>query len=55
MSPNQLTIVVFRSEAEEEVEVREVDMIPEVCEELREVDFIPELSKELEGGVEKRE
>ena len=30
MPSNQLTIVVARSEVEEEIEVREVDMIPEV-------------------------
>ena len=34
MSSNQLTIVVARSEVEEEIEVRELDMIPEVREEL---------------------
>ena len=34
MSSNQLVIVVVRSEVEEEIKVREVDMIPEVCEEL---------------------
>ena len=34
MSSNQLTIVVVRSEVEEEIEVREVEMIPEVREEL---------------------
>ena len=31
---NHLTIVVVRSEVEEEIEVREVEMIPEVREEL---------------------
>ena len=30
MSPDQLTIMVVRSEVEGEIEVREVDMIPEV-------------------------
>ena len=34
MSPNQLTIVVVRSEVEEEIDLREVEMIPEVREEL---------------------
>ena len=34
MPSNQLTIVVVRSELEEEIEVREVEMIPEVGEEL---------------------
>ena len=34
MPLNQLTIVVVRSEVEEEVEVREVEMVPEVSEEL---------------------
>ena len=34
MLSNQLTIVVVSSEVEEEIEVREVEMIPEVCEEL---------------------
>ena len=34
MSPNQLTIVVVRSEVEEEIEVREVEMIHEVRKEL---------------------
>ena len=34
MSSNQLTGVVVRSEVEEEIEVREVEMIPEVREEL---------------------
>ena len=34
MSSNQLTILVVRSEVEEEIEVGEVDMIPEVREEL---------------------
>ena len=34
MSPSQLTIVVVRSEAEKDIEVREVEMIPEVSEEL---------------------
>ena len=34
MSSNQLTIVVVRSEVEEEIEVRTVEMIPEVREEL---------------------
>ena len=34
MLPNHLTIVVIRREVEEEVEVREVYMIPEVGEEL---------------------
>ena len=34
MSSNQLTIVVVRSEVEEEIEVREVEIIPEVREEL---------------------
>ena len=42
MSLDQLTIVVIRSELEEEIEVREAKMIPEVGEELREVDMIPE-------------
>ena len=32
MSSNHLTIVVVRSEVEEEIEVREVEMIPEVRE-----------------------
>ena len=50
---NQLSIVVFRSEVEEEIEVREVEMIPEVGEELREVEMIPEVGDELEDGVEK--
>ena len=31
---NRITIVVFMSEVEEEVKVREVKMIPEVCENL---------------------
>ena len=30
MSSNQLTIVVVRSEVEEDIKVREVEMIPEV-------------------------
>ena len=34
MPTNQLTIVVVRSEVEEEIEVREVEMIHEVGEEL---------------------
>ena len=34
MSSNQLTIVVVRSEVEEEIEVREVEMITEVREDL---------------------
>ena len=34
MSQNHLTIVVVRSEVEEDIEVREVDIIPEVREEL---------------------
>ena len=34
MLSNQLTIVVVRSEVEEEIGVREVDMIPEVRDEL---------------------
>ena len=34
MLQNQLTIVVIRSEVEEEIYVREVEMIPEVREEL---------------------
>ena len=34
MPLNQLTIVFVRSEVEEEIDVREVEMIPEVCEEL---------------------
>ena len=34
MLSNHLTIVVVRSEVEEEIEVREVDMIPEVREDL---------------------
>ena len=34
MSSDQITIVVVRSEVEEEIEVREVEMIPEVREEL---------------------
>ena len=34
MLSNHLTIVVVRSEVEEEIEVREVEMIPEVHEEL---------------------
>ena len=34
MLSKQLTVVVISSEVEEEIEVREVDMIPEVCEEL---------------------
>ena len=34
MSSNKLTIVVVRSEVEEEIEVREVEIIPEVHEEL---------------------
>ena len=34
ISSNQLTIVVVRSEVEEEIEVREVEMIHEVREEL---------------------
>ena len=32
MSSNQITIVVVRSEVEEEIELREVDMIHEVVE-----------------------
>ena len=31
---NQLAIVVIRSEVEECIEVREVDIIPEVCDDL---------------------
>ena len=34
MSLNQLTVVVVRSEVEKEIEVREVEIIPEVPEEL---------------------
>ena len=34
MLSNHLTIVVVSSEVEEEIEVREVDMIPEVREDL---------------------
>ena len=34
MSLNHLTIVVVRSEVEEDIEVREVEMIPEIREEL---------------------
>ena len=34
MSSNQLTIVVVRSEVEEEIKVRELEMITEVREEL---------------------
>ena len=34
MLSNQLTILVVRSEVEEEIEVKEVEMIPEVCEDL---------------------
>ena len=34
MLSNQLTIVVIRGEVEEEIEVREVEIIPEVREEL---------------------
>ena len=34
MSQNQLTIVAFRSEVEQEIEVREVDFIPQIREEL---------------------
>ena len=34
MLSNQLTVVVVRSEVEEEIGVREVDMIPEVRDEL---------------------
>ena len=33
MSTNQFTIVVVRGEVEEEIEVREVEMLPEVTEE----------------------
>ena len=38
MLSNQLTIVVVRSEVEEYIEVREVEIIPEVGEYLSEVD-----------------
>ena len=34
MLSNQLTIVVIRCEVEEDIEVREVDMIPEVYEDV---------------------
>ena len=34
MSSNHITIVVVRSEVEEEIELREVEMIPELREEL---------------------
>ena len=56
MPSNQLTIVVVRSEVEEGIEVREVEMIPEVCEELvcyRWVYISLHLIKE--SGVDKRE
>ena len=51
---NKITIVVVRSEVEEDIEVREVDMIPEVGEELREVETISEVGEELEDGVDNR-
>ena len=45
MPSNQLTIVVVRSEVEEDIEVREVDIIPDVGEELREVEMISEVGE----------
>ena len=54
-SSNQFTIVVISSEVEEDIKVREVDMIPEVGEELRKVEMIPEVGEELEDGSDNRE
>ena len=47
--------MVTRSEVEEEIEVSEVDMIPEVGEELRKVNMITEVGEKLEDGLDKRE
>ena len=55
MYSNQLIIGVIRSEVEEEIEVREVDMIPEVGEELREVEIIPDIGEDFEDGVYMKE
>ena len=56
MLSNQLTIVVARSEVEEEIEVREVEMIPEVREEFGSYHWVYiSLHFIKEDGVEKRE
>ena len=47
MLSNQLTIVVVRSEVEEYIEVREVEIIPEVGEYLSEVEMFPEVDGQL--------
>ena len=56
MSSNQLTIVVVRSEVDEEIEVREVDMIPEVRRELGCYHWVYIYMNYIkEDGVEKKE
>ena len=56
MSSNQLTIVVVRSEVEEELEVREVEMIPEERDELGCYHWVYiSLHFVKEDGVDKRE
>ena len=53
---NQLTIVVVRSEVEEEIKVREVKIIPEVREELGCYHWVYiDLNFIKEGGVDNRE
>ena len=56
MLSNQLTIVVIRCEVEEDIEVREVDMIPEVYEDVGYYHWVyifPHFIKK--DGVDKRE
>ena len=55
MLPSLLAIVYIRSELEEEIKVREVDMIPEVVEELDCHHYVP-VSQNfiMEDGVDKR-
>ena len=56
MPPNQLTIVVISSEVDEEIEVEEVEMIPDVREELGWYHWIYiSLHFIKEDGVDKRE
>ena len=43
MLSNHITIVVVRIEVQDEIAVREVEIIPEISEELRDVDNIPEV------------
>ena len=54
MSLNHLTIVVVRSEVEEDIEVREVEMIPEVGQELACYHWVS-IHLIKEDGIYKRE